>query len=69
MDRISFKAARVAKNLTQSQLAEEMGVSLRSVNLWEKGKADISRRTLLAFCYVTGFKVDEIILPKNFKKK
>lgn len=32
-----IKALRVAKNMTQAELADEMGVSFQSVSNWERG--------------------------------
>ena len=34
----SIRAAREAENLSQAELAEKLGVSLRSVQGWESGR-------------------------------
>lgn len=66
MRQISMKGARVSANLTQEELAEKMGVSRVSVQLWESGKRAISKPNLIAFCTVTGFSVEDIILPEKY---
>lgn len=64
MQQITLKAARVTRGLTQAELADEMGVSRSIINKWETGKQKISTTSLYAFCYVTKFSVDDIILPE-----
>lgn len=65
MAQIPFKAARVAANMTQEDLANAMSVSRQTVNDWETGKRDIRPAYLVMFCQITGFSVDDIILPKK----
>lgn len=43
-----LKAARKAMNLTQSELAEAIGMTATSVGLMERGAAPIEKRTALA---------------------
>lgn len=68
MQRITLAAARVTRGMTQAELANKMGVSRSIINKWETGKSKISTASLYAFCYVTGFKVDDIILPERSTK-
>lgn len=65
MRRISIKAARVASNMTQAELAEKMGVNRRTVLCWERGKQRMSKPNVIAFCAITGFSEDEIFLPET----
>ena len=41
MKQIPMAAARIAKGLTQKELAEKMGVSRQTVLEWENGKRQI----------------------------
>ena len=65
MAKIPLKAARVAANLTQEELAERMSVSRASINNWENGRAEIKPAFLCMYCQITGFDVDDIILPEG----
>ncbi len=64
MAKIPINAARVAAGLTQEELAEKMGVSRQTVINWETGKQEMKTVYLYAFCHVTGFSEDDILLPK-----
>lgn len=61
--KLTMKAIRVNSNLTQQELADAMGVSRASVIAWETGKTKISTVCLMAFCYVTGTRIDDVFLP------
>lgn len=39
---IALKKARIAKNLTQTQLAEKAGFTMRAVQYWEHGAKSIT---------------------------
>ena len=45
--KISLKAARVNAGMTQSEVAEVMGVALSTVVSWEKGHHQPSTRTVV----------------------
>jgi len=51
-DRI--RLAREAKELSQSELASKVGVTLQRVVQWEKGKVKPNQDSLTAVCNVTG---------------
>ena len=63
MAKIPFRAARVAAGLTQLEVAEKMGVSRSTVIDWESGEREIRPPYLLLFSTITGYSVDDIILP------
>ena len=63
MAQITLEAARVNAHLTQAQLAEKMGVSRQSVIDWENGNREMKTVYLYAFCHVTGFAPEDILLP------
>ncbi|MGN8818591.1 helix-turn-helix transcriptional regulator [Oribacterium sp. HCP28S3_H8] len=64
MAKIPLRAARVAAGLTQEQLANKMGLSRTYINEVENGKAEVKTTFLYAFCHITGFTEDDILLPK-----
>ena len=66
--RVTLKGARVSAGMTQEKLAEKLDVSRLSVANWENGKTRISTATLMAFAEVTGFSVDDILLPSESTK-
>ncbi len=41
--------ARAFLNLTQTELAKEMGVSYTTINRWETGKVCPSKKAIIAF--------------------
>lgn len=63
--RIPLKAARVAAGLTQEELANKMQVSRASIINWENGDSEIKLAYLCLYCEITGFSVDDIILPSE----
>ena len=65
MAQISLEAARVNAKLTQAEIAEKLGVSRSTVIDWEKGNREIKTAYLIAFCEITGFSTDDILLPKK----
>lgn len=64
MAKITLAAARVNSGLTQEQMADKMGVSRTSIIQWETGKKEIRPVYLYAFCHITGFSEDDILLPE-----
>ena len=65
MKKITLAGARTSANMSQTELAEKIGVSRASVVNWETGKKHISTAHLIAFCAVTGFEKDDIFLPEK----
>ena len=53
------------KKLTQSDLAQWLGVSRQAVAMWEIGQREIRITTLKKIARVFGVTVDEIIMPKD----
>lgn len=64
-NKLTMKAIRVNANLTQQELADAMGVSRSSIIAWETGRTKISTVCLMAFCYVTKTRVDDVFLPRE----
>lgn len=66
MPKITIAGARINMGLTQSDLAEKIGVSLSAVQKWESGKADIRFSHMKKISELTGFSLDDFILPKEY---
>ena len=61
----NIKNARTKKNMTQMNLADEMGVSYQAVSNWERGNSmpDISK--LPELCKILDISFDELVGEKN----
>ncbi|WP_314156238.1 helix-turn-helix transcriptional regulator [Stomatobaculum longum] len=60
MKNLRLKAARAAKDLSQQQLADLIGVSRQTVNAIEKGDYNPTIRLCLAICHVLDKTLDEL---------
>lgn len=60
MIRISIRAARVNKNLTQEQVGKALGVSKKTVGSWESGKTTPKLDKIEPLCDLLGVKYDDI---------
>ena len=60
MKNLRLKAARAAKDLSQQQLADLIGVSRQTVNAIEKGDYNPTIRLCLAICHVLDTTLDEL---------
>ena len=65
MPQITLKAARVNSGLTQEEMASKLGVSREALIKWEAGKVTIKPHHLMVYAQVTGFSVDDFILPEK----
>lgn len=68
MQKITIKAARVNSELTQSEMAEKLGISVSTYQDIENGCREIKPVELYALCHVTGFSEAEIKLPTMSSK-
>ena len=66
MAEITIRAARVLKGMTQEEFAKELGVSLSAVQKWETGRADVRFSHMKKVSELTGFSLDDFILPKEY---
>ena len=55
MKNLRLKSARAARDLSQQQLAEAVGVSRQTINAIEKGDYNPTIKLCLAICRVLGF--------------
>lgn len=60
MKNLRLKAARAAKDLSQQDLAEMVGVSRQTVNAIEKGDYNPTIRLCIAICKVLDKGLDEL---------
>lgn len=63
MDELKFKAWMVQNRVTQTALADLLGLSLQSINKKVNGKEDFSLRQISVICGTYGISSD-IFLPK-----
>ena len=60
MKNLRLKAARAAKDLSQQQLAEIVGVSRQTINAIEKGDYNPTIKLCLALCKALDKTLDEL---------
>lgn len=61
--KISIKGARVEKNMTQSQVGKEMGVTKDTISNWERGRTAPTGQQLLRLCELYNVSPADIFLP------
>ena len=57
---LKLKAARAARDMTQKDLAEAVGISRQTVNAIEQGEYNPSIKLCRAICRALGKKLDEL---------
>lgn len=60
MKNLKLKSARAARDLSQQQLADAVGVSRQTINAIEKGDYNPTIRLCLAICRALGKTLDEL---------
>lgn len=66
MIKLTPKAARQNAGLTQSEMAEKMGMCKQTYGKLENSPENFTFRAALLFCEIVGFSIDNIIfLPDN----
>ena len=60
MDKISMRAARVDRNITQAELAKECKVTKKTVASWESGKSMPKADKIDLICHALGRGYDQI---------
>ena len=68
MKNLRLKSARAAKDLSQQQLAEIVGVSRQTINAIEKGDYNPTIRLCLSICYALDKRLDELFWEENIEK-
>ena len=65
MKNLKLKSARAAKDLSQQQLADAVGVSRQTINAIEKGDYNPTIRLCLAICRVLDRTLDDLFWPEE----
>jgi len=65
MKNLRLKSARAAKDLSQQQLAELVGVSRQTINAIEKGEYNPTIRLCIAICKALDRTLDELFWPEE----
>jgi putative transcriptional regulator len=60
MKNLKLKSARAAKDLSQQDLAEAVGVSRQTINAIEKGDYNPTIRLCISICNALGKTLDEL---------
>lgn len=68
MPRITMEAARRNARLSQEEMADKMGISRAYYSNIETGKVEAKPVYIYAFCQITGFSTDDIIVPEKSTK-
>ena len=63
--RVTIKAARVNKDLTQESFAKAIDVGLRTVQSWEAGVSSPRADKMLEICAVLGCEMDDIVWTRK----
>ena len=66
MAKITLEAARVNAGLTQAEMADKLGISRKMVVDFESGRREMRPAYLIAYAHLTGFDVDDILLPVKY---
>ena len=73
MKNLRLKAARAAKDLSQQQLAETVGVSRQTINAIEKGDYNPTIKLCVGICRVLGLTLNDLFWNEEtveiFEKK
>lgn len=54
---------RTARKLTQTELARRLGVSIKTINQYEKGKAGVGIKTISRLAEVLGVEESDLVHP------
>ena len=65
MKNLKLKSARAAKDLSQQQLADAVGVSRQTINAIEQGDYNPTIRLCLAICRVLDRTLDDLFWPEE----
>lgn len=63
MQQYTLKELRARKNMTQAEVAEEIGVSTQTYNAWEKDVSNVAIGKVRALANFFGVTIGEIFLP------
>lgn len=61
----TLKELRARKNLTQAQVAKDLGTSTQTYNAWEKDVSRVAVSKVLALADYYGVTIDQIFIPRT----
>ncbi|WZU00354.1 helix-turn-helix domain-containing protein [Erysipelothrix sp. D19-032] len=61
----TLKDLRVSKDMTLEYVAEQLGITHKSVQFWEQGKNEIKLSKLIILAKLYGTSIDEILDQSN----
>ena len=62
-----LKELRLSKNLTQTQLANETGISQSAINKWELGQRKITQEYIIILCEYFNVSADYLLGLTEFE--
>ncbi len=65
MQQYTLKELRARKNMTQVEVAKEIGVSAQTYNAWEKDVSNVAIGKVQALANFFGVTIGQIFLPKT----
>lgn len=63
----TLKELRARKNMTQEQVAKDLGISVQTYNAWEKDVSNVAVSKVQAVAVYFGVKIGQIFLPSSMK--
>ena len=68
MPKIPVKAARIAANLTQEEMAKKLHITPSWYNTIENNPSLMKMHMFYAILYITGFSADDVFSPEESSK-
>ena len=65
--KFTLKELRARKNMTQDQVAKELGISTQTYNAWEKDISNVAVSKVQAVADYFGVQIGQIFLPSYMK--
>ena len=69
IDKLDIRTARVSRGMTQSTLAEKVGVSKTTIVKWESGEASPTTPNFFTLCEVLNYEPNDIFLKERLTKR
>lgn len=63
----TLKELRARKNMTQEQVAKELGISVQTYNAWERDVSNVAVSKVQAVADFFGVTIGQIFLPSYMK--
>ena len=65
IDKLDIRTARVSRGMTQSTLAEKVGVSKTTIVKWESGEASPTTPNFFTLCEVLNYEPNDIFFERK----